>query len=330
MRSNNVKIVSCSVAVATIFLNGLSALSATLYGGVNHSDFLAPVDPVQSAAQQNPVPQQTTPQTIDPTLGASTASSATVQNPAIEWFPIPSWMAGKWSKKGDITQSVTDLRTGITTPMNEFIEDYMTVTWGYQTDSQGNVWHANLVPSERKGESQGKNVSFLIVNLKILEATPQNLATRTHYIVRETVGRELADIFQQESLTHYHLVGGNDQMDALSSNRVFSYQGQPKRDGKLISHYTKTSNFEPLPAKQGIDLAASLNQYLRTHNLAGLAKQVNAVNPNGMSNSFGNGMSGGISGGTVSGNRNPNMNSNPTLNGRQQNPVQQIDPNNPF
>ncbi|MBI2809255.1 MAG: hypothetical protein HYX67_00275 [Candidatus Melainabacteria bacterium] len=302
MRSNNVKIVSCSVAVATIFLSGLSARSATLYGGVNHSDFLAPVDPVQSAAQQNPVPQAT-PQTIDPTLGASSASSATVQNPAIEWFPIPSWMAGKWSKKGDITESVTDLRTGITTPMNEFIEDYMTVTWGYQTDSQG---------------------------LKLLEATPQNLATRTHYIVRETVGRELADIFQQESLTHYQLVGSNDQMDALSSNRVFSYQGQPKRDGKLISHYTKTSNFEPLPTKQGIDLAASLNQYLRTHNLAGLAKQVNAVNPNGIGNSFGNGMPGGISGGTVSGNRNPNMNANPTWNGRQQSPVQQIDPNNPF
>ncbi len=326
MRSHNLKIVSCFMAVATIFLNGLSAMSATLYGGVNHSDFLAPVDPVKPTAQQNPVAQRATPQTIDPTLGSSEARSATVQNPAIEWFPIPTWMAGKWSKKGDITQSVTDLRTGMTTPMNEFIEDYMTVTWGYQTDSQGNVWHANLVPSERKGESQGKDVSFLIVNLKILEATPQNLATRTHYIVRETVGRELADLFQQESLTHYQLVGSNNQMDAVSSNRVFSYQGQPKRDGKLLSHYTKTNNFEPLPTKQGIDLAASLNQYLKSHNMAGLAKQVNAVNANGVGNSFGNSSPGGI----VSGNGNPNLNRNPTLNGRQQSPVQQIDPNNPF
>lgn len=315
MRSHNLKIASCLAAASIIYLNGLSAMCATLYGGVNHSDFLAPVNPMQPAAQQNPVPQQSMPQAVDPTLGASVSPNATIQNPAIEWFPIPTWMAGKWSKKGDITQSVTDLRTGITTPMNEFIEDYMTVTWGYQTDSQGNIWHANLVPSERIGESQGKNVSFLIVNLKILEATPQNLATRTHYIVRETVGRELSDIFQQESLTHYQLVGSSDRMDAISSNRVFSYQGQPKRDGKLISHYSKTSNFEPLPSKQGIDLAASLNQYLKTHNMAGLAKQVSAVNPTGFGNSFGNGIPSGV----------PSLQS-PI----RQTPVQQIDPNNPF
>ncbi len=315
MRSHNLKIASCLAAVSIVYLNGLSAMCATLYGGVNHSDFLAPVNPMQPPAQQNPVPQQNMPQAVDPTLGASVSPTATIQNPAIEWFPIPTWMAGKWSKKGDVTQSVTDLRTGITTPMNEFIEDYMTVTWGYQTDSQGNVWHANLVPSERIGESQGKKVSFLIVNLKILEATPQNLATRTHYIVRETVGRELSDIFQQESLTHYQLVGSNDRMDAISSNRVFSYQGQPKRDGKLISHYSKSSNFEPLQSKQGIDLAASLNQYLKTHNMAGLAKQVSAVNPNGIGNSFGNGIPSGI----------PSLQS-PI----RHTPVQQIDPNNPF
>lgn len=369
MRSHKLQIASCFAAVSVSLLNSLGAMGATLYGGVNHSDFLAPVDPVRPAAQQNPVPQQTTPQDIDPRLGAS--QSATVQNPAIEWFPIPNWMAGKWSKKGDITQSVTDLRTGVTTPMNEFIEDYMTVTWGHQTDSQGNVWHANLVPSERLGESQGKNVSFLIVNLRILEATPQNLAMRTHYIVRETIGRELSDIFQQESLTHYQLAGANEQMDAVSSNRVFSYQGQPKRDGKLISHYTKSSNFEPLQSKQGIDLAASLNQYLKTHNMAGLAKQVSAVNPNQNGNSLGNGNPNGF--GNSFGNSNPNgfdnslgngnpngfnnslRNGNPNWNNNapsntnynvrsfqqnqakplqqspvRQTPVQQIDPNNPF
>ncbi len=340
MRSHNLKIASCFAATSIVFLNGLSTMSATLYGGVNHSDFLAPVDPVKPVAQQTLVPQQSTPQSVDPTFGASVSPSATVDNPAIEWFPIPNWMAGKWSKKGDVTESVTDLRTGITTPMNEFIEDYMTVTWGYQTDSRGNVWHANLVPSERIGESQGKTVSFLIVNLKILEATPQNLATRTHYIVKESMGRQVADVFQQESLTHYQLVGSNERMDAISSNRVFSYQGQPKRDGKLVSHYTKATNFEPLPTKQGIDLAASLNQYLRSHNMAGLAKQVSAVNPSGnpsgIGNSYGNGVSAGFSGGNSNPNVNGNAPSNPTFNSRSiqqspiQRPVQQIDPNNPF
>jgi hypothetical protein len=265
------KISFCLLAFA--FSNGLSVIAATLYGGVNHSDFLAPATQIDPTTQGQPqlTPQQAIPQTIEPTLGAS-ASRSTLQNPAIEWFPIPSWMAGTWSKKGDTTQSVTDLRTGITTPMNEFIEDYMSVTWGYQKDSQGNVWHANLVPSERIGESQGKSIAFIIVNLKVIEATPQNLATRTHYIVKETLGRQVADIFQQESLTHYQLAGSNFRMDAISSNRIFTYQGQPRRDGKLLSEYTKSAEFQSVNSKQGIDLAASLNEYLKTHNMAGLAK----------------------------------------------------------
>jgi hypothetical protein len=254
-------------------------MGATLFGGVSHSDFLAPVDPVRPALQSGGPQQgsQSTPEIISPTQGGS--FRATVQNPAIEWFPIPKWMAGKWTKSGDVTKTVTDLRTGITSPVNEFIEDHMTVTWGYQTDTQGNVWHAHLVPSEREGMSQGKNVSFLIVNLKVLEATPQNLATRTHYVVRESVGQQLTDIFQQESLTHYEPAGGMNRMDAISSNRVFTYQGQPKRDGAMVSHYERSANFEPIQTRQGVDLARSLNEYLRSHNMAWLAKQIQAVTP---------------------------------------------------
>lgn len=280
MRSHNQKITTWLAIVGFAFCNSSSgAFAATLFGGVSHSDVLPAVDPVASAPPQQaqPQPQQSQPEAISPTIGGS--ARATVQNPAIEWFPIPRWMAGQWTKNGDLTKTVTDLRTGITSPVNEFIEDRMTVTWGFQTDSQGNIWHAHFIPSERDGESQGKNVSFLIYNLKVIEATPENLATRTHYIVKESLGRQVTDVFQQESLTHYALAGGPNRMDALSSNRVFSYQGQPKRDGAMISHYERIANFRPVAFKQGVDLAASLNQYLRTHNMEGLAKQVQAITP---------------------------------------------------
>lgn len=305
------KFTSCFTAVAVMILNGTSVFAATLFGGVSHSDVLAPVDPASTAPQQISIPttparqspaSDRQPVAVSPTLGGS--ARATIQNPAIEWFPIPKWMAGKWTKNGDLTRTVTDLRSGITSPVNQFIEDHMTVTWGYQTDSQGNIWHAHLIPSEREGVSQGKSVSFLIINLKVLEATPQNLATRTHYIVREMMGQQLTDIFQQESLTHYALVGA-DRMDAQSSNRVFTYQGQPKRDGAIISHYDKTSNFEPIASKQGVDLAASLNEYLRTHNMSGLAKQVQEISPAAPA---------GI----------------PTQPMLQNDPLRKIDPNNPF
>ncbi|HEY9677768.1 MAG TPA: hypothetical protein V6C76_07150 [Drouetiella sp.] len=263
------------IAGTLIFLSGTHTQANTLFGGVSHADFLEPPsDAIQTPAPPPAlVPQQaiSLPIAVSPTVGLGSAK-ATLDHPVIEWFPIPKWLAGKWSKNGDTTTSVTDLRTGQEVPVNEYIEDHMTVFWGYQTDNRGNIWHANLIPSAREGMSQGKNVQFMIVNLRVIEATPANLATRTHYVVRETLGRELADIFQQEALTHYQLAGSPYKMDAISSNRVFSYQGRPKRDGKMVSHYTKDNEFQTIPSKDGIDLAASLNDYLRRNNMAALAK----------------------------------------------------------
>lgn len=330
MRAHNQRIATWLAIVGIAFCNSSSGASAaTLFGGVSHSDFLPAVDPAASSSRPQTLPQtqtqaqpeRSTPEIISPTVGGS--ARATVLNPAIEWFPIPRWLAGKWTKNGDLTKTVTDLRTGITSPVNEFIEDRMTVTWGFQTDSQGNIWHAHFVPSERDGESQGKNVSFLIYNLKVIEATPENLATRTHYIVKESVGGQVTDIFQQESLTHYALVGGPNRMDALSSNRVFTYQGQPKRDGAMVSHYERTANFQPIAYKQGVDLAASLNQYLRTHNMEGLAKQVQAITPTQPMQSFQQ----------VQPGQEPRFQQAPPQQGRyvnQDDPLKKIDPNNPF
>ena len=196
-----------------------------------------------------------------------------VQHYTAEWFMVPSWMAGAWMKNGDMTTGVTDLRTGSSSTQNEWTENKLEAVWAHQQDAQGNYWHVILLPSERDGSSSGKRVRFVTVAQQCLDSTPQQLMTRCHYIVSESNpwSNQPIDTFQQESLNHYALVAQN-QMVNTSSNRIFTYQGMPVRDGSLVSQFAKIGQFAPLASLNGIDLRASLNDYLQSHALGHLRK----------------------------------------------------------
>jgi hypothetical protein len=272
-----------------VFLLGLAtaAHAETLSIGVSHSEYLPSVPDLQArlsmpkhyqsealtaeCATQQPAKQLAnesmvlTPIQAPLAAAPRTRAKPSLETPIVEWFPIPSAIAGVWTKRGDLTTSVTDLRTGLSEPLNQWTEDEMTVTWGHQTDKLGNVWHANLLPSERDGLTSGKAVKFLTVAQKMEASSPNALVTRTHYVVSETYGRggPVADIFQQEALNRY-LVIAQGELQNNSTNRVFAYQGQPVRDGSLLTRFSRVGPFAPTPSLGGIDLIESLDDYLRS------------------------------------------------------------------
>ncbi len=195
------------------------------------------------------------------------------QVPMIEWFQIPRTMAGSWSKKGDITLDVTDLRTGMKRQVGAWTDNEMVVHMGHQMDKAGNVWHVNILPSEKDSVSNGKQVRFMTVQQVCEQYTPSNLLTRTHYVITESYANtgQIAEQFQQESLNHYSLLS-DGEMQNLSSNRVFTYAGQPMRDGTLQSKFMRIGPFVPLGQMNGVDLAQSLNQFLVSKGMAELAQ----------------------------------------------------------
>jgi hypothetical protein len=237
--------------------------SATLESGVSK----ATAPPPPKAPELNAAVAATATSAVAP------KSPPTLEKPIIEWFPIPGLMAGVWNKRGDLTTSVTDLRTGLAQPLNQWTDDEMTVTWGHQTDKLGNIWHANLLPAERDSISAGKYVKFLTVSQKLEATNPQSLVTRTHYLVSERYGATgpVADIFQQEALNHYQLIA-EGQLQNSSTNRVFAYQGQPIRDGALLTRFSRVGPFSPVPTLSGVDLVQSLNDYLRSINRLDLVR----------------------------------------------------------
>ncbi len=197
--------------------------------------------------------------------------SAEVQKYSTEWFMIPAWLAGKWQKDGDLTVSTTDLKTGETVVHNQWVNNKMESTWGHRTDAAGNFWHVNLLPAERDGQSDGKLVRFLTVSQSCEKTDGRQLVTRTHYVVSESNfwNGQPVDMFQQESLNHYFARSAQEYVN-ISTNRVFTYAGQPVRDGNLQSQFRKISGFYPLATLNGIDLKQSLNDYLESHGLSNL------------------------------------------------------------
>lgn len=266
-----------------------AALAETLQAGIEHSDYLPSVSNTyvpgyshggysqgQSNGNYRGGYQLETSQS-DQTHSNLYQQSASMQRPqpqqpVIEWFQIPKVMAGSWSKRGDVTVDVTDLRTGMKRPVGAWMDNEMVVHMGHQLDKAGNVWHVNILPSEKDSISNGKQVKFLTVQQICEQSTPVNLSTRTHYVITETYPTgQVADMFQQESLNHYFLVSAGE-MENRSSNRVFTSSGQPVRDGTLESKFTRIGPFTPVPQMNGVDLQQALNQFLLSKGRADLAQ----------------------------------------------------------
>jgi len=266
-----------------------AALAETLQAGIEHSDYLPSVSNTyvpgyshggysqgQSNGNYRGGYQLETSQS-DPTHSSLYQQSVSMQRPqpqqpVIEWFQIPKVMAGSWSKRGDVTVDVTDLRTGMKRASGAWMDNEMIVHMGHQLDKAGNVWHVNILPSEKDSVSNGKQVKFLTVQQICEQSTPVNLSTRTHYVITETYPTgQVADMFQQESLNHYFLVSAGE-MENRSSNRVFTSSGQPVRDGTLESKFTRIGPFTPVPQMNGVDLQQALNQFLLSKGRADLAQ----------------------------------------------------------
>lgn len=191
---------------------------------------------------------------------------------SVQWFMIPSWMSGRWDKDGDLTTQVTNLATGRTTYPNIWIDNKLVASWGHQKDRAGNIWHVNLLPAERDGLSDGKQVRFLTVAQRCEQTNQAQLVTRTHYLVSESdiMNGASEGSFQQESLNDYVFEPQTQLLINHSSNRVFSYSGAPVRDGVLLSKYRKLTNFTPTPTMMGLDLRQSLQEFLMSEGLSNL------------------------------------------------------------
>jgi hypothetical protein len=248
----------------------LPTAAITLYGRIQHSESLAPIQKhpitgallgqvhdndavIHSGKSQEPlVPAQG--------KNAGEKNAGFPASKSVIWIPIPKWLAGRWVKQGDLTVSYTNLSTGVSTQLNQWTQNYQVTPFGNQIDGQGNIWHGYVMPTEFDGLSNGRFVQFVVVDGRE-ELAPQNhLITRVHSVV-----------FQQEELNDLYLLPSGE-LENIGYTRDFTSQGQAIREGTLVSHFSKIGTFQAVEVQDGIDMLASLNEYLRNHNMSQLVR----------------------------------------------------------
>jgi hypothetical protein len=257
------KLTHC-LCLAWLMLAGSACYATTLFGGATHSEYLPPV----SRQQPSRAPSLNS---ETPNLGMEREQTAqpTIAQPRVLWFMMPTWMAGVWTKPGDMTVQVTDPRTGTTSNTNEWTDDVMTIRFGHVRDAQGNIWHAYLIPSERDGRSGGQVVRFVTVDFQPVSQAPA-VVGRARYLISEASDpKNLRFLYQEESLNEYTPIS-ETEIQNYSSDKMFDYEGRPVRQGLLVSRFKRVRQFSPASEENGVPLMPSFKAYLTSKGLENL------------------------------------------------------------
>jgi len=282
------RFVSTLAAIATLALFSHPVYATTLFGNAEHSEALPnsngdQINTMLRKRNADLVQQQAAMAQASPVQGkvaerAPLQAVATFDKPAVEWFMIPRWLAGRWHKKGDLTVGVTDLLTGHKGMQNVWVNNELSTHWGHQVDRNGNIWHANFIPTTRDGDSDGEVVRFVTVAEKCELTTPEQVVTRTHYVVTKALeaNNEVVEKYQQESLNDYTMTAQGG-MENRSSNKLYHMNGQAYRMGLLESQFSKIAEFAPTAFDRGIDMRKSLVDYLHSQHLDNLVPEATSM-----------------------------------------------------
>jgi hypothetical protein len=231
---------------------------------------VAHADPIQLGATHTevlpPLPAQFQ-------IGAEVNETAPDQ-PHIEWFPIPQWMAGTWQKQGDMEDDAVNLLTGQRLGAPTFIRNVVSLSFGDQRDSRGTVWHAEILPFRSDGFNGKVEDRRYVTQMRCVTNTAQQvvLQVRSFVVSIDLKKKKVNGSKQQEEIITFQPLTAQ-QIQTQSSTRSFSAAGQAFMQQR--SHTTRMliAAFAPVPTINGIDLKQSLAEFLVQHNWASLVPQ---------------------------------------------------------
>ena len=255
----------CFLSLLLLTTTGNNCLAVTLFAGASHAEYLPPV------SEQQP-PKFRPLQSENPGADWRTEPPARPAPSKIIWVQIPKWMAGQWTKRGDLTVQVTDPHTGYTTSTNEWTDDAMTLTFGHILDKEGNIWHAYLIPSERDGYSGGTLVRFITTDFQPIQRDETKTISRSRYLIAQSSNPNSNYLMQEESLNQYQPVN-EEEIDNYSSNRIYSYDGRPMRQGLLVSRFKRDKFFTPITQENGIELMPAFKKFLMNNGMQNLVPE---------------------------------------------------------
>jgi len=186
----------------------------------------------------------------------------------VEWFPVPDWMAGTFTKEGDMETFEKDFQTGAEKRENYWMENRVTLSFGHQRDALNTIWHAEVVPFRADGSRGRSRDQRYVIGMSCLKSSPESVVLKFHSVVVALDDHDrVRGSKQQEEIVSFFPGGGNNFIATTSSTKTFSESGQPLYQLDSHTKRLKTRGFFEEDFLSGIDLKRSLYDFLAGRNM---------------------------------------------------------------
>jgi hypothetical protein len=263
--------VSLAIFVAcAAFACPVECQADTLFGGLQHSEKLAPVQEQYSAGRAF----------SDKKLGTQSENE--------DWFKIPKWLAGKWLTIDEVRTYLYDQSSGNEDSTPTKLKSREKETFGWQDDNRGDIWTTKYPFSflEQSTESEraatpsiqitsdkqdGENSSAVIPakvfvlreNIPVLVEQERVQLKSLDTVIR--TNRENSKVLSSEKaeIIRRFVPIDSDILAVTSDIQYYDRAGFPTRRQKIVSLLKRVGNYARTDELSGRSLQASFSKYLQ-------------------------------------------------------------------
>lgn len=207
----------------------------------------------------------------------STYQAVQSQATSIHWYPLPKWLSGKYESDFMFNQVVQIYSQAAPShassgPMKH-IENF-----GLQPDSTGRLWHADILPKTSAWEGARENLQTT-VEKECVTTNDEKMVLHIHN-QSVTLDPSRQRVIYSEQVDGYKTITlENDAGDISVYDDIQEYDSNGGPLDRYIAKYSmrRIEDFAPISEESGIDLRASLAQYLASINRPDLIWTVNNV-----------------------------------------------------
>ncbi|MDR3612077.1 MAG: hypothetical protein P4L53_00830 [Candidatus Obscuribacterales bacterium] len=193
---------------------------------------------------------------IDPT-------QLTALSPDNLWFPIPSWLAGKWHSENMTVTNVTNCLTGQSAKVHLERKEVADVVHGFQKDKSGQVWEFLQIPRVQKVSVDNGQCYLTCSREDVLrtDSTAVLLKILNNQITVDKKNKVLATEQVQQISNYLPLEDGIVRMEASLKN--FDADGDPQQVQKAEKVIQRIAPYEAIDSKDGLDLKQLFVEFLK-------------------------------------------------------------------
>ncbi len=191
------------------------------------------------------------------------------------WVRIPTWLGGVWATKEETAVFRENYQNGVRSREHRTFTAKSKFGYGKQVDKTGQIWHYVGVPYTSDTQMSGQIEYHQVLDKDVTPQSTNKVAVRTKVVVikvRKPSG-DIAETYQQESITVYTFNPAEDTINMESSTKAFSANGIPISLTRNLARIHRVAAFAVVDEEYGRDLKSLFRQYLIAQNLTALVPE---------------------------------------------------------